>query len=83
MRRQYYRVPGLYRDDYLENCGEVGFVEGIIAATTPRGEAISTILSLSVITPTVFRSSKVIPNVFGGKSVLFALVVGLPKPVSS
>ncbi len=33
---------------------EVGFVEGMIAATTPRGEAISTMLSVSRMTPTVF-----------------------------
>jgi len=37
---------------------EVGLVEGIIAATTPRGEAISTIDSVSLTTPTVFRVLK-------------------------
>src|ERR1700733_5153633 len=32
---------------------EVGFVEGMIAATTPRGDATSITLSVSLITPTV------------------------------
>jgi len=37
---------------------EVGFVDGMIAATTPRGEAISTTLPLSETTPTVFKPLK-------------------------
>ena len=37
---------------------EVGLVEGMIAATTPRGDAISTMLSVSLTTPTVFKLRK-------------------------
>ena len=37
---------------------EVGFVEGIIAATTPLGLAISTMCPSSFTTPTVRRSLK-------------------------
>src|SRR5580765_5157806 len=37
---------------------DVGLVEGMIAATTPRGLAISTMLSVSLTTPTVLRSRK-------------------------
>src|SRR5262249_2236495 len=38
---------------HLKTAVEVGFVEGMIAATTPRGKAISIIDSDSRITPTV------------------------------
>jgi hypothetical protein len=37
---------------------EVGLVDGMIAATTPRGLAISTTLPLSETTPTVFSVRK-------------------------
>jgi hypothetical protein len=37
---------------------DVGLVDGMIAATTPRGEAISTMLPESETTPTVLRPRK-------------------------
>ena len=58
---------------------EVGFVDGMIAATTPRGLAISTMLPVSLTTPTVLRSAKVVPDILGRKAVLLAFVLGLAK----
>ena len=58
---------------------EVGLVDGIIAATTPRGLAISTMLSVSLINADGFHGPEMLPDVFGGKSILLSLVLGFSK----
>ena len=58
---------------------EVGLVEGMMPATTPRGLAISTTSFDSETTPYGAQSAKVVPNIFGRKAVLLLLVVGNAK----
>ena len=53
---------------------EVGLVEGMMAATTPRGEAISTTFPVSRTTPTVRNLFEVIVDVDGRKEILDVLV---------
>lgn len=62
---------------------EVGFVDGIIAATTPRGLAISTMLALSETTPTVLSVLKWFQTSSAAKRFFSNLSSAFPKPVSS
>jgi len=53
MRRKHDGISRLYRYQNFEIAVEVGLVDGMMPATTPRGLAISTISFESLITPTV------------------------------
>ncbi len=62
---------------------DVGLVEGMIPATTPRGLAISTTEPLSLTTPTVFNDLKWFQTSSAAKRFFSRLSSGRPKPVSS
>jgi hypothetical protein len=67
----------------LKMAVEVGFVDGIMAATTPRGDAISTIEGESLNLPTVRRPLNRSQTSSAANLFFSLLSSGFPNPVSS